>query len=580
MVWFDEADLRRRAGNTSYVRGIGYVNEVDGLSLSPTAVTATVQGTGTYQVWLGERGGRLVGECSCPWGQEGHFCKHCVAVGLTALNAVPAAPVASAVPAAPAVSSAPVRSAGPAASSTAGSGPGPAVADAGDLRAALDGLDKAALVDLLLEFADRDPQARRLLSLRVASPGFDAELLGATVDSLRRTWHLGDVALARLARAADSALRALDVFAPTHPGLVRPLYQRAVRHLTAANLDGQPEDGLAAIRAAVSRATDGVVATCEAEPADPAELVRWLIDVQLRGSRFPDLAVRRFAGILGADGLDRYRRRLAELDDEASRAGDGERRSRRHAIFRLREAFLVDVVQDVDQLVALYADDLSQPGRYVRIGATLRAAGRFDEAVDWLRRGLAETLVEHREIGDLLVTVYVETGRLKEAARARLDIFRRDPDEYHYRMLLRAAEAVDAVAYARAEALTALRERAARGGPGAADPLVRILVADDDVDRAWAAAQEFPCGAECMLLLAGKRAKRHPADAIPVYEREVDRAIARPDRTGYASAARLLVALRDLHQRAGSDFDAYLQRVRAAHRRRSALMKELADAGL
>src|SRR5262249_61408427 len=162
----------------------------------------------------------------------------------------------------------------------------------------------------------------------------------------------------------------------------------------------------------------------------------------------------------------------------------------------------------------LCAEGLSQPERYVRIGETLRAAERFDEAVAWLQRGLAEAPSGRTEICDLLVAIYVRTGRLKEAARARLDNFSRDPDEYNYRMLLRAAEAVDAVPHAQEQAMTLLRERAARGGWKAAEPLVTILIAHDEVDTTWVSAQEFGCGDACLSLLARISAVAHQVNEI------------------------------------------------------------------
>ncbi|MFG1900299.1 SWIM zinc finger family protein [Micromonospora carbonacea] len=579
MLWFDEDDLRWRAGNRSYVRGTGYVSSVEDLCWSPKEVTATAQGTDTYQVRLSNHGGLLSGECSCPWGQEGNFCKHCVAVGLVAINGAPSRP--------PAPKAANLKGARPKPAKRSAPEPEPPAPDAGpvaqdvaDLRASLEGLEKATLIDLLMELAERDQTAGRLLSLRTNAVDPDPAALSALVDGLKRTRRLSDVALTKWCRAADDALRTLDTFAAGHPAAVRPLYQRALRHLTAPDFDGRPDSGLVVVREVVDRAVDGLVATCRATPPDPVEFARWLADVQVRSSRFPGFSVGPFAEVLGAEGLASYWQRLSDLEENASSAAGPGAWLRRRAIFRLREAYLIDVVKNVDRLVEFYADDLSLPERYVRIGATLRAAGRCDEAIAWLQRGMAEAPWGRKSICDLLVAVYAETGRLKEAARARLDNFTRDPDEYNYRKLLEAAEAIDAVTFARAQAMTMLRERAKHGGANGADPLVRILVAIDEIDEAWAAAQVFGCSDECKFLLARNRAKHHPGDAIPIYTQEVDNAIARMDREGYETAARLLVQLRDLHQRAGSDFGVYLDHVKSTHRRKGALMERLADARL
>src|SRR5262249_9435744 len=485
MIWFAEAELRGEAGTPWYARGLDYVDAVADLRWSPGAVTAVVRGSDEYQVRLSDSRGRLSGDCSCPWGQKGNFCKHCVAVGLAALNAAPSQPPAAE----------------------------PGADDAVELPASLKGLEKAVLVDLLVELAGRDPAVHQRLSSRTKPKDFDLAELSAMVEALKRTWSLGDVALARLGRAADDALRTLDTFATDHPAAIRPLYQQALRHLTAPSFDSQPDGNLAMIRDAVARAINGLIAVSRAEPPNLAEFVRWLIDVQIRNSRFPDLSVGRFAEILGARGLASYWRRLSNVAAKVHRHEDEDEITwlrRRHAIFRVRESYVIDIVKDVDRLVELYAEDLSQPERYVRVGETLRAAGRVDEAIDWLQRGVAEAPSGRTEICDLLVAIYVQTGRLEEAARARLDNFSRDPDEYNYRMLLRAAEAVDAVPQAQEQAMTLLRERAARGGWKAADPLVTILLAIDEIDQAWAAAQEFECGDACLSLLARIRAERHP----------------------------------------------------------------------
>jgi uncharacterized Zn finger protein len=86
---FTEDDLRDAAGPASYARGAGYLDRVEELTVTGTWVTATVHGTDVYRVRLlvddkSEVG--LRGDCSCPFGAEGNFCKHCVATGLVALR--------------------------------------------------------------------------------------------------------------------------------------------------------------------------------------------------------------------------------------------------------------------------------------------------------------------------------------------------------------------------------------------------------------------------------------------------------------------------------------------------------------
>jgi len=73
-------------GEKSFGRGLGYLDAVGDLEIGVDQVTATVYGTDACEVVLDLDDGALTGDCSCPHGQEGFFCKHLVAVGLTALR--------------------------------------------------------------------------------------------------------------------------------------------------------------------------------------------------------------------------------------------------------------------------------------------------------------------------------------------------------------------------------------------------------------------------------------------------------------------------------------------------------------
>ena len=88
---FTKVDLKMAAGPRSYDRGLDYLSQVKGLDFDGPEITATVYGSDAYEVCLIVGTGRsgnivLAGDCSCPFGQEGNFCKHCVAAGLAALK--------------------------------------------------------------------------------------------------------------------------------------------------------------------------------------------------------------------------------------------------------------------------------------------------------------------------------------------------------------------------------------------------------------------------------------------------------------------------------------------------------------
>jgi uncharacterized Zn finger protein len=83
---FTEADIKRAAGDKSFARGREYLDSVEDLEIGGSEITASVYGNSEYRVSLAFGDDGLTGDCTCPYGREGFFCKHCVAVGLAVLK--------------------------------------------------------------------------------------------------------------------------------------------------------------------------------------------------------------------------------------------------------------------------------------------------------------------------------------------------------------------------------------------------------------------------------------------------------------------------------------------------------------
>jgi uncharacterized Zn finger protein len=551
VTWFDDDELRRLAGARSYERGIGYVDAIADLEELPDGVVATVHGSAPYRVRLSDHGNALVGACSCPHAQGGAFCKHCVAVGLVLLGDAPVGP-----PAEPATPKRKRRS-----------------RRTVDLRAYLESVDAAELVDLLLELAADDPTLHRRLALRAAVAGdVDVAELRRLVDTLRKRGFIEYASSFAYAGKAEDVLDVLATLVPAQAAAAGPLYRRTVQHLTAALTVADDSSG--AIGSALHRAVDGYAAACGVAPPDAIELAHWLVDFLVDGPGWPDIRIAQFAEPLGDDGLAAYWKYLTALHEGTGRDAAGSSTLR-----RLREDYLQTVTGDVDALVALYAEDLPQPYRYVQIAQTLRGAHRVDEAIGWLERGRREATWPDTRIDEHLAELYAETGRDTDALEARWRVFTDLPEVSTHHALLDAADRVSALADTSERAVAHLRERAARGGY-AADPLVIILLATGDVDAAWAAAGEFACSSPQLLKVAERHGRIHPAAVIPAYAQAVESAIARKSRGSYAEAVTLVGVLKDLHERAGTDFAAYLGTLRETHRRKTSLLAELARARL
>jgi uncharacterized Zn finger protein len=140
--------LQHKAGAKSFWRGLGYRDSVAELRVLRRHVAARVVGADSYAVELAWRDGQLAGDCSCPYGEQGFFCKHLVAVGLVLLDRGHEVP--------------------------------PADAEDVELRLHLRTLDHERLVDLLYHQAGRDRSLYELIydSGEAAEPAHGVEERG------------------------------------------------------------------------------------------------------------------------------------------------------------------------------------------------------------------------------------------------------------------------------------------------------------------------------------------------------------------------------------------------------------------
>jgi hypothetical protein len=89
---FDPDALLSLAGAKVHARGMAYADQgqVSLLSVGPDRVVAEVYGSERYSVMITGRARRIGGNCDCPAFEDSGFCKHVVAVALTANAALAA----------------------------------------------------------------------------------------------------------------------------------------------------------------------------------------------------------------------------------------------------------------------------------------------------------------------------------------------------------------------------------------------------------------------------------------------------------------------------------------------------------
>ncbi|GGM14286.1 hypothetical protein GCM10010129_68070 [Streptomyces fumigatiscleroticus] len=555
-VGFGEDDLRALSGARSFERGLGYLDAVTGMEVEEKAVTAVVHGTDAYEVELslGTDTG-LSGRCDCPYGQEGNFCKHCVAVGLTVLRRAKEIPGQRAA----------------------------ARTRASALDAWLKALSQEELRALVRELADEDRQLRRRLELRAAAARSD---LGTVRDRIlalidpRPFARYGYVeyadapGYARQVEEAADALRALA--AGERAAQAVGLAEDAIRLLGEAY--GEIDDSDGAVAQAAAAVAEVHLEACRAARPDPVRLAEWLVG-HMVGEELDvtDVDPLDYAEVLGPTGLARMRR----LAEEARR-----RRPSGWAEKYLMER-LVRAEGDVDALVALYAKDLLPSGfTHLRIAEELEAAGRADEALAWAERGVRGTASEAHVDGRLIDYVcdrYVRAGRPAAALDVRRDRFLTERSLAAYRQLRAAALAAGRWEAERGAALAALREdaRRERGGRYRGPVLIDALLDDGDLDTAWCEAAGRADDRQWQQLADLSRETR-PADALAVYLRLVEPLKEPTGDRVYERMARLLLDARTCHRALGTEdeFTTYLDALRASLKRRRKLMDILDRHGL
>jgi uncharacterized Zn finger protein len=547
---FTEADIKLAAGPRSFERGLDYLDEVGDLEITSTAIMATVHGSSEYRVSLTFGGKRLGGACTCPYGQDGFFCKHCVAVGLSVLKLGDELPQR--------------------------------VEATRTQRQALDSwlesLSKEALLTELSGLLDEDPELRRRFELRAASVTLDAATVRRAVSELIALPYHGYVEFDEAREYADHVLTAAtameDFIDAGGAADAIGIAQEAIGLLTEAY--EFVDDSSGAIGEAARELLAVHLHACQVAPPDPVSLGGYLAVLLLHDHKFePDLGA--YADLLGDEGIAAVRERI-----RAAYAEDPENRRVR----RLMES-VARAEGDVDALIAIIAADLDDRGSgHLRIARELDEAGRGDEALGWAERGVREAPRPDESLIDYLAGRYAAAGRGDDVLSLRRARFHADRTLANYQALRGAATDSGRWPAERDEALALLdadaRHQRARapwawGGP----VLLDALLDDGDLDAAWATAKD--CATDDQWLrLADASLTTRPADALAIYLGAIESLKRETGDPTYRRIAQLLLSVRACHEalNTAEQFNRYLAALRVEQKRKRNLMKILGQHGL
>jgi uncharacterized Zn finger protein len=245
---------------------------------------------------------------------------------------------------------------------------------------------------------------------------------------------------------------------------------------------------------------------------------------------------------------------------------------------------------DVEAVVAIKRRDLSHAYAYLEIAETYREAREHDLALEWAERGV-KAFPERTDprLREFLAEEYHRRKRYAEAMELVWSEFTDLADLSQYQNLKRHAGRCRQWPVWREKALDHLRGRIAQAkresegrrwgwaAPSDHTELVRVFLWEKDVEAAWREAREGGCSDDLWLQLAAKREPGHPEDVLPIYQREVEAAVAGKNNVAYAAAigyvravGRVLVRLKR-----EAEFPRYLESVRAAHKPKRNFIKLL-----
>jgi hypothetical protein len=594
--------LEEQAGWLIFERGLAYADHghVTALEETDAEITAVVLGSSPYQVLIRLADALLTFDCSCPMGDDRAFCKHLVAVGLEVAGDDPDAQdplstddVATHVRD---VDHGGIRREGH------GNGGGQQV-DLGQIEAWLAGQPAERLRELLADRATRDPDLGRHLARLAAAEGqgrLELTPYRAAITDVFAFATFDDVGYVHYRDAwawrhdVEAVLDDLDGLLESGFGVeVVDLAELALVELNDSV--GHIDDSDGHLYDLFERTMALHLAACRQAPPDPdvlaEKLFRWALHFELDSYLG---AVGDYAAVLGDDGLAAYRTLAEEhwADVPPLTTGDDPRNGFTDR-FRIRTIMehLAAATGGLDDLLEVMARDQSSGYAFLRIAEACQAHGRDDLALDWAERGRAAFPAELRLL-ELLVDLHTAASRPAQALDTARELFTRAPSLATYRRLRACAESCDAWPDEREPALTGLRDAIERQRSQTAtsqspwqrddgSTLVEIL-SEDDANAAWTAAEAYGCRPDVELQLAKRRADQHPADALAVYRRHLDRALKPAKDHAYAEVARLLTLMRPLHQRLGqdADFARLVTQIRTEYKRRRNLIKRLDRAQL
>lgn len=614
----DKNLLLELAGERSYERGEGYA--ADGMVHSITEykgkLVATVTGTHDYQVKLWVEHDELEYSCTCPMGEMGEFCKHCVATALVRADEA--------------------ESAGKQRGGKQGKrgAVGKRTGSLDDARKYLEGQSKESLIELLLEHALEDKRLRERLLLHAARAnpsGLDIEVYRRAIKDAVKPGRFVDYyeagAYAHGIRKTIQELR--ELLRAGHAAACIELTEYALKQVERAIGNVDDSDGHMSV--VIEDLEMLHLEACRQAKPDGVKLAQRLFkwEMESQWDVFHS-AAETYRDVLGGEGLAEYRR-LAEAEwakvpqlnppesTEPKRGGkqhgypvihmltaemleNARDSSRRYRIASIMET-LARISNNVEALVKVKSRNLSSAYYFLQIAEIYREVKQYDKALEWAERGV-QAFPENTDsrLREFLAEEYHRRHRHAEAVEQIWKLYVDEPELETYQQLkAHVTRAAGKDARKRKEDWNGWRERALahlrfsldesrrstkKHGSfptlhGASDnsKLVEIHLWEKDTDAALAAAEAHGCSDDLWMKLAEALEKTHPAEALQVYRESIEPLVDRKNNQAYKEAIARISKIRKLMGQVGraAEFSEYLRELRARHKPKRNFIKLLAQ---
>jgi uncharacterized Zn finger protein len=617
--------IRSLAGDRWFARGEAYLKQgrVDNLSTDGRRLSANVTGTQTYRVRLSCRNSRIEFSCTCPFGEDGNFCKHCVSVALAWIEAESTLPEPNQ----------------------------PVAKHNSELQSFLEALDHQKLVDIIMQEASRNRRLRDRLDFEAARAqptGPDVSVFRKAITSATRTTGVDYYSMPgfarRLSEVIDSIKSLLD---DRHAKAVVELTEYAFTRLE--KVVGQVDDSAGHFGYILPELAELHHSACLQAPENPLMLAKRLFEWELNSEwEFFSHAAAIYADVLGRKGLREYQRLAEEHWSKVPTLKPGDDDSERYG-FRFRLTSIMETLAiesgDLEALVNVKQRDLSHPYSFLQIAEIFRQAKHYDEALEWAEKGAYLFSRIDPRLSDFLASEYHRRGRHAEAMTLIWEQFLENPGLPTYEKLQANAMEVKAshdklglvgsnerdvnanpsgissagarakmkhVAdednaewfYWREQALRNLREGLEAPKEGynrkSSSPmttpsremiqisnswerqtdhslLVEVFLWEKRYEEAWQEATAGGCTDYLWRQLADAIAKEHPDRAFRVYQELIAPTLAPTNNTAYNEAIKLLTKMQKLAARLNQELelDEYITALRSKHKLKRNFIKLL-----